>query len=72
MKSKNLPNFLLRSKDEAYGSYLKRIDKFLSSFGQKDISKLLGKIDPTVEKYRPTSDYLMIKLNKKSGNCNLI
>lgn len=68
----NLPRFLLRGKDETYGSYLKRIDQFLSNYGQKELSNLLGYIDPTVEMYKPTCDYLMTKINKKGNNCNLI
>lgn len=71
--TKNLPKYLLRTSDESYGSYLKRIDQFLSGYNQKDLSSLLGKIDPTVEKYKPTCDYLVTKINGKSGGkCNLI
>jgi len=72
IKKHKLPKFLLKGNQENYSDYMKRIDKFLSSYSQKQLSELMGWIDPNEEVYKPTVEYLMKKVNSKSKSCNLI
>ena len=67
-----IPKFLNRAQSEEYSDYFKRIDQFLSQYNRKDLNKILGLIDPSVEKYKPTMDYMIVKINSKKSSCNLI
>ena len=72
LKSQNLPLDLAKNVNEGYNEYVDRLKCFFEGLKKEEVQSILKRTDSSVDKYRPTINFLVGILGTRKSSCALI